>query len=83
LLPWFVLAFALLVGVNSAGLIPAVLQQSLQTLSTWLLVIAMSAIGMKTHMKDFATVGIKPILLMVSETAFLAILVTAMIFVMR
>jgi len=30
----------------------------------------MSAIGMKAHLKDFATVGFKPILLMVSETAF-------------
>jgi uncharacterized membrane protein YadS len=74
-LPWFVVAFALLVAVNSAGLIPAVVQQALQTLSTWLLVVAMAAIGMKSQLKDVATVGWKPILLMVSETAFLAVLV--------
>ena len=30
---------------------------------------------MKSHLKDFATVGLKPIVLMVSETAFPAILV--------
>ena len=83
LLPWFVVAFALLVAINSAGLIPAALQQALQTLSTWLLVISMSAIGMKSHLKDFATVGFKPILLMVSETVFLAILVIAFIFLAR
>ncbi|MGJ7512040.1 YeiH family protein [Variovorax sp. GT1P44] len=83
LLPWFVVAFALLVAINSAGLIPAALQQALQTLSTWLLVISMAAIGMKSHLKDFATVGLKPILLMVSETAFLAILVVAFIFLAR
>jgi uncharacterized integral membrane protein (TIGR00698 family) len=83
LLPWFVVAFAVLVAVNSAGLIPAALQQALQTLSTWLLVISMGAIGMKSHMKDFATVGLKPILLMVSETAFLAVLVTAFIYLAR
>jgi uncharacterized integral membrane protein (TIGR00698 family) len=83
LLPWFVVAFALLVAVNSTGVIPAALQQGLQTLSTWLLVVAMAAIGMKSHMKDFATVGLKPILLMVSETVFLAGLVVAFIFVMR
>ena len=69
LLPWFVVAFALIVAINSIGLIPAGLQHALQTLSTWLLVIAMSAIGMKSHLKDVATVGLKPILLMVSETA--------------
>jgi uncharacterized membrane protein YadS len=81
--PWFVAAFALLVAINSAGLIPAGLQRLLQTLSTWLLVISMSAIGMKAHLKDFATVGFKPILLMVSETVFLAILVIAFIFLVR
>ncbi|MDM0109495.1 putative sulfate exporter family transporter [Variovorax sp. J22R24] len=83
LLPWFVVAFALLVAANSAGLIPAALQQALQTLSTWLLVISMAAIGMKSHLKDFATVGLKPIVLMVSETIFLAVLVTAFIFFTR
>ncbi|MEJ8859666.1 putative sulfate exporter family transporter [Variovorax robiniae] len=83
LLPWFVVAFALLVGLNSAGLIPAALQQALQTLSTWLLVISMAAIGMKSHLKDFATVGMKPIVLMVSETAFLALLAVAFIYFAR
>ena len=36
-------------------------------------------IGMKAHLKDFATVGFEPILLMVSETVFLAILVIGFI----
>ncbi|MBR1301271.1 YeiH family protein [Bradyrhizobium sp. AUGA SZCCT0042] len=81
--PWFVAVFALLVAINSSGLIPASIQQSLQTLSTWLLVVSMSAIGMKAHLKDFATVGFRPILLMVSETVFLAILVIAFIFLAR
>ena len=43
----------------------------------------MAAIGMKSHMKEFATVGLKPILLMVSETVFLAILVVAFIYLAR
>jgi uncharacterized membrane protein YadS len=77
--PWFVVAFALLVAINSAGLIPAGRQRLLQTLLTWLLVISMSAIEMKAYLKDFATVGFKPILLMVSETVFLAILAIAFI----
>jgi uncharacterized integral membrane protein (TIGR00698 family) len=83
LVPWFVVAFALLVAVNSAGLIPASLQHSLQTLSTWLLVVSMSAIGMKAQLKDFATVGFRPLLLMMGETMFLAILVIAFIFLAR
>jgi uncharacterized integral membrane protein (TIGR00698 family) len=83
LLPWFVVAFAILVAINSVGLIPTGVQHGLQTLSTWLLVIAMSAIGMKSHLKDVATVGFKPILLMVSETLFLALLVVALMFLAR
>jgi uncharacterized integral membrane protein (TIGR00698 family) len=83
LLPWFVVAFAVIVFLNSIRLIPPSLQQALQTLSTWLLVISMAAIGMKSHLKDFATVGVKPIVLMVSETVFLAVLVTAFIFFTR
>ncbi|MDM0037022.1 putative sulfate exporter family transporter [Variovorax sp. J22P271] len=83
LLPWFVVVFALLVAANSAGFIPAALQQTLRTLSTWLLVISMAAIGMKSHLKDFATVGLKPIVLMVSETVFLAVLVIAFILFTR
>jgi uncharacterized membrane protein YadS len=79
-LPWFVAAFVLLVATNVAGLIPAGIQHSLQRFSTWLLVVSTSAIGMKAHLKDFGPVGFRPILLMVSETVFLAILLTAFIF---
>lgn len=83
LLPWFVVVFALLVAINSAGWIPAALRHVLQTLSTWLLVLAMSAIGMKSHMKDFAAVGLKPIVLMLSETVFLAALVIAFLYLVH
>jgi uncharacterized membrane protein YadS len=48
-----------------------------------LLVISMSAIRMKARLKDFSTVGFKPILLMVSETVFLAVLVIVFIFLSR
>ena len=43
-------------------------------LSRICLVGAMAAIGMKTHLKDVLTVGLKPVLLMVIETVFLAVL---------
>jgi uncharacterized membrane protein YadS len=44
-------------------------------LSRWCLVIAISALGMKTQLRELAAVGIKPILLMVGETVFLVVLV--------
>jgi uncharacterized integral membrane protein (TIGR00698 family) len=79
LLPWFAVAFAILVACNSAGLIPAVVQKGANDLSRWFLVIAISAIGMKTQLKDMVTVGLRPIVLMVGETLFLALLVLGML----
>jgi uncharacterized membrane protein YadS len=43
----------------------------------------MAAIGMKTQLKDFATVGFRPIVLMVAETAFLAVLVVVFLAMAR
>lgn len=75
LLPWFAVAFAVLLAVNSLGWVPAPVLQWGNEASRWCLVAAIAAIGMKTHIKQLAEVGIKPVLLMVGETAFLAVLV--------
>jgi uncharacterized integral membrane protein (TIGR00698 family) len=72
LLPWFAVAFALLVAVNSTGWLPGPLVNGGKTASQWCLVAAMVAIGMKTHLKDIVSVGWKPVALMCAETAFLA-----------
>lgn len=78
LLPWFALGFVLLAAINSTGWVPALAQSAANELSRWCLVIAISALGMKTQLKELATVGIKPIVLMVGETIFLAVLVILM-----
>jgi uncharacterized membrane protein YadS len=46
--------------------------------SRWCLAVAMSAIGMKTQLKQLAAVGLKPVVLMLGETVFLAALVLAL-----
>lgn len=75
LLPGFAVAFALLVAVNSAGIVPPAIQAGASELSRACLVAAIAAIGMKTQLRDLATVGLKPVLLMAGETVFLAGLV--------
>lgn len=77
LLPWFAVAFVALVLVGSAGWVPAPVQQAGNHLSLWCLVTAMAAIGMKTQLRDLLAVGVRPIVLMLGETAFLAALVLA------
>ncbi|MBL8516464.1 MAG: putative sulfate exporter family transporter [Betaproteobacteria bacterium] len=75
LLPWFAVAFAVLVAVNSMGWIPAPLQTGASEVSRWCLVAAIAAIGMKTSLKDMAVMGWKPVALIVVETVFIAAMV--------
>jgi uncharacterized integral membrane protein (TIGR00698 family) len=75
LLPGFAVGFLVLACVNSTGWVPAAVQHFGNDASRWALTIAISALGMKTQLKELATVGIKPIALMVGETIFLAALV--------
>ncbi|MNZ28032.1 hypothetical protein D3C78_452540 [compost metagenome] len=78
LLPWFAVGFLILACVNSTGWVPSAVQGGINELSRWCLVVAISALGMKTQLKELAAVGIKPILLMVGETVFLVALVLAL-----
>jgi uncharacterized membrane protein YadS len=72
-------AFALLVAVNSTGWLPGAVAERGSELSRWSLVAAIAGIGMKTPpLKELATVGLKPVLLMVAETIFLAVLALAL-----
>lgn len=79
LLPWFAVGFAALVALNSTGWLPKALAQAGSGLSGWLLVAAMAAIGMKTQLRELATVGLRPVVLMVGETVFLAGLALALL----
>ena len=78
LLPGFAVVFVLLVVINSLGVLPIWLVNDGNDLSRAFLIGAMSAIGMKTHLKDILSVGWKPVILMVLETLFLAVLFFAM-----
>ncbi len=75
LLPMFAVGFLALACINSTGWVPAAVQQLGNDGSRWALTIAISALGMKTQLKELAAVGIKPIALMIGETIFLAGLV--------
>lgn len=73
-IPWFVIAFGVLVIVTSAGWLPAPVVEAGKSVSAWFLVTAMAAIGLKTSLRSLAQVGGRALLLVVAETVFLAIL---------
>jgi len=77
LLPMFLVAFAVLVAVNSSGYVPAAVAGVVQAASGWCLVTAIAALGTKTSLGDLAKVGWKPIAVMVGETLFVGLLVLA------
>lgn len=78
-LPGFLVVFAVLVVINSLGVIPAPALAALKSVSRWCLVTAIAALGMKTSLKAMAEVGGRAIALIVAETAFLAILVLVIV----
>ena len=71
-LPGFLLAFVVLVALNSAFGLPRSLVDAANDASRWCLVAAIAALGIKTSFKQLADVGVRPIALMVGETVFLA-----------
>jgi len=75
LLPGFLIAFALLVLINSTGLLPHFLIDLANDVSRWCLVTAIAALGMKTSFKALFAVGWRPIGLMLAETLLIAALV--------
>jgi uncharacterized integral membrane protein (TIGR00698 family) len=75
LLPGFAVAFAALVILNSFDIVPRAAAALGSDVSRWCLVAAVAALGTKTRLRELASVGLKPVLLMIGETAFLAALV--------
>ena len=78
-LPWFAVAFAALVLVASTGWIPERVIDAGSIVSRWFLVTAIAAIGMKTSLKSLVDMGLKPVMLVVVETLFLALLVAGVL----
>ena len=74
LLPRFVIGFIVLATLNSFGFIPDFFAMLLSQASSWLLLIAIAAVGMKINLKQMMSVGGPAIALIVSETLFLGCL---------
>ena len=71
-LPMFLVGFAVLVVVNSMGLLPKIAIDLANDVSRWCLVAAIAALGMKTSFKALFAVGWRPVGLMVAETLWIA-----------
>jgi uncharacterized integral membrane protein (TIGR00698 family) len=72
LLPWFLVAFVALVIINSMGWVPDQVHTVLTPVSSWCLLTAVAALGVKTSLRALADVGPAPSGVMVGQTLFLA-----------
>ncbi len=72
LLPWFLIAFVVLVIVNSMGWVPSQMHSVLTPVSSWCLLTAVAALGVKTSLKALTDVGPAPVGVMVLQTILLA-----------
>lgn len=82
ILPMFLVAFAVLVALNSTGWLPRSVNAGLQAASRWCLVIAIAALGTKTSLGDLVRVGWRPIAVIVAETIMVALIVLAGLFIL-
>ena len=78
--PGFLIGFVILMIINSCFSLPSVLLESANELSKFFLITAIAAIGMKTNLGKLTEVGIKPIILIVAETVWIALLILGFIF---
>ncbi|QCT93853.1 YeiH family putative sulfate export transporter [Caminibacter mediatlanticus TB-2] len=62
-IPWFAVLFILVAGFNSFNLLSENIVQTINTIDTFLLTMAMTALGMETNINKFKGVGMKPIYL--------------------
>lgn len=81
--PWFIIGFLLLAGLRSAGLVPESLILPTRTLSGWLTVAAMAALGLGVDLRAVRRVG-RPVMLTVSASlVVLVVLAVTLIRVLR
>ena len=71
-MPWFVLGFVVLVGVNSLVTIPAEAKASIVAVTPFLLSIALAAMGLETNIAKLASRGLRPALLGAFSFLFIA-----------
>ena len=70
--PWFVLGFIALVGVNSVVEVPPEAKTVIVTVTTFLLSVALAAMGLETDLAKLRAKGVRPFILGLAAFLFIA-----------
>ncbi|NVN84926.1 MAG: YeiH family putative sulfate export transporter [Rhodopseudomonas sp.] len=71
-MPWFVLGFVAMVGLNSLVSIPQEIKTGIATATTLLLAMALAAMGLETKIDKLRAKGLRPLLLGLAASLFIA-----------
>jgi uncharacterized integral membrane protein (TIGR00698 family) len=71
-MPWFVLGFIALVGINSVVTVPAEAKDAIVVATTFLLSVALAAMGLETDIAKLRAKGIRPLILGLGAFLFIA-----------
>ncbi|QEO57337.1 MULTISPECIES: YeiH family protein [Francisella] len=63
IIPWFAIGFIIIAGFNSLDLLPVTAVSSIRVADQFLLAMAMTALGLETHVSKFIQAGMKPLVL--------------------
>lgn len=83
LLPWFTVAFVVLMLVNSTGWVPNAVQSGASNVSQAFLVLAIAGVGLKTSLQDVTQLGWRPVVMIFLVTLGLAFLSGGYLMAMR
>lgn len=61
--PFFIIFFLIVVALRSTGIIPELMVPTISNVSKFCMVMALSAIGLKTSFKEIRNIGFKPMIL--------------------
>ena len=73
--PIFLVGFVGLFALNNVIGIPTIVTDGLSQLATGLLLLAVTALGVRTSLREVASIGWRPICLLAGETVFLAVII--------
>ena len=78
-IPWFVFGFIALIGVNSLGVVPSEAKQLLVPATTFLLTVALAAMGLETDIRKLKARGLRPLALGAASWLFISCFSLALI----
>ena len=81
--PVFLFGFLLLALINSVGLVPTEVRVVLAQVSSFLIITAIAALGIKTSLLALVRIGMAPVMLLIVETIFIGLLVAGLIYGLR